>query len=58
MLYYLLIGGGLMLAAWGQALGETLMLCAVLALLLSVIKQQDLRAPSREGGGSVEKDVA
>lgn len=35
LLYYLLIGGGLMLAAWVQALGEVLMLCGVSALLLS-----------------------
>lgn len=35
LFYYLLIGGGLMLAAWGQALGETLMLCGALALLLA-----------------------
>jgi predicted MFS family arabinose efflux permease len=44
LLYYLLIGGGLMLAAWGQALGQTLLLCAVLVLMLSVIKQQDGRS--------------
>ncbi|TPG78525.1 MFS transporter [Pseudomonas arsenicoxydans] len=37
LLYYLLIGGGLMLAAWGQALGETLMLCGVAALLLALV---------------------
>lgn len=36
LLYYLLIGGGLMLAAWGQALGETLMLCGGVALLLAL----------------------
>ncbi|SDP29050.1 Predicted arabinose efflux permease, MFS family [Pseudomonas arsenicoxydans] len=35
LLYYLFIGGGLMLVAWGQALGETLMLCGALALLLA-----------------------
>jgi predicted MFS family arabinose efflux permease len=40
LLYYLLIGGGLMLAAWGQALGETLMVCAVVALMLAWIKPQ------------------
>jgi hypothetical protein len=34
-LYYLLIGGGLILAAWSQALGETLMVCGALALLLA-----------------------
>ena len=34
LLYYLLIGGGLMLVSWGQALGETLMLCGAAALLL------------------------
>lgn len=37
LLYYLLIGGGLMLAAWGQALGETLMLCGAAALLLTLV---------------------
>ncbi|MBK5414351.1 MFS transporter [Pseudomonas sp. TH31] len=35
LMYYLLIGGGLMLVAWSQALGETLMLCGALALLLA-----------------------
>ncbi|WCM49848.1 multidrug effflux MFS transporter [Pseudomonas sp. WJP1] len=53
LLYYLLIGGGLMLAAWGQALGQTLLLCAVLALMLSAIKWRDARVTSRDG-----KDVA
>ncbi|MNG31383.1 hypothetical protein D3C84_1171710 [compost metagenome] len=51
MLYYLLIGGGLMLAAWGQALGETLMACGVLALLLAGIKRHDARRP-------VDRDIA
>ncbi|MHC8391263.1 MFS transporter [Pseudomonas sp. MDT2-39-1] len=36
LLYYLLIGGGLMLAAWGQALGITLVLCGAFALLLVI----------------------
>ena len=40
LLYYLLIGGGLMLAAWGQALGGTLMACAVVAWMLAWIKPQ------------------
>ncbi|PYY69458.1 MFS transporter [Pseudomonas jessenii] len=40
LLYYLLIGGGLMLAAWGQALGGTLMVCAVVAWILAWIKPQ------------------
>ncbi|MBV7550450.1 MFS transporter [Pseudomonas sp. PDM26] len=40
LLYYLLIGGGLMLVAWGQALGETLMVCAVVAWMLAWIKPQ------------------
>ncbi|VVO32229.1 MFS transporter [Pseudomonas fluorescens] len=40
LLYYLLIGGGLLLVAWGQALGETLMLCGALALLLAGIRQR------------------
>ncbi|MCU1751635.1 MFS transporter [Pseudomonas sp. 6D_7.1_Bac1] len=35
LMYYLLIGGGLMLAAWSQALGWTLLICGVLAVLLS-----------------------
>lgn len=46
LLYYLLIGGGLMLAAWGQALGETLMLCGVAALLLASIPQR-MASPRR-----------
>jgi MFS family permease len=58
LLYYLLIGGGLMLVAWGQALGQTLLLCALLVLMLSGIKQQEARVTSREGGGTVGKDVA
>jgi len=40
LLYYLLIGGGLMLAAWAQALGGTLMVCAVVAWMLAWIKPQ------------------
>jgi len=34
--YNLLIGAGLMLAAWTQALGETLMICNLLALSLAI----------------------
>lgn len=34
LFYYLLIGAGLMLAAWSQALGETLIACGALALLV------------------------
>jgi MFS family permease len=34
--YYLLIGGALMLAAWSQALGWTLIVCGVLAVCLTV----------------------
>ena len=40
LLYYMLIGGGLLLVGWGQALGETLMLCGALALLLAGIRQR------------------
>ncbi|WP_339501291.1 MFS transporter [Pseudomonas silesiensis] len=40
LLYYLLIGGGLLLVGWSQALGETLMLCGALALLLAGIRQR------------------
>ena len=36
LFYYLLIGGGLMMAAWSQALGETLMICNLLALSLAI----------------------
>ncbi|KIH82935.1 MFS transporter [Pseudomonas batumici] len=35
LLYYLLIGVGMMLAAWSQALGLTLLSCAALGLLLA-----------------------
>ncbi|MHC8287848.1 MFS transporter [Pseudomonas sp. XS1P51] len=42
LLYYLLIGGGLMLAAWGQALGETLMVCGALALLLASVESKPI----------------
>lgn len=40
LLYYLLIGGGLMLAAWAQALGATLMVCGALAVLLTSVKSK------------------
>jgi len=40
LMYYLLIGGGLMLVAWFQALGETLMVCAGLSLVLALAKQR------------------
>lgn len=36
LMYYLLIGAGLMLAGWFQALGETLITCSVVALLLTI----------------------
>ncbi len=35
LFYYLLIGAGLMLAGWSQALGETLIVCSAGALLLT-----------------------
>ncbi|PWE40842.1 MFS transporter [Pseudomonas prosekii] len=40
LMYYLLIGGGLMLVAWFQALGETLMVCAGFSLVLALAKQR------------------
>ncbi|WP_180699670.1 MFS transporter [Pseudomonas crudilactis] len=36
LMYYLLIGTGLMLAGWSQALGETLIVCSAVALLLTI----------------------
>lgn len=36
LMYYLLIGVGLMLAGWFQALGETLIGCGTVALLLTI----------------------
>jgi len=36
LLYYLMIGTALALAAWGQALGWTLVVCATIALLLCI----------------------
>ncbi|WP_053185931.1 MFS transporter [Pseudomonas thivervalensis] len=36
LFYYLLIGGALLLAAWSQALGWTLILCGALAVCLTV----------------------
>ncbi|QVW21602.1 MFS transporter [Pseudomonas hormoni] len=42
LLYYLLIGGGLMLVAWAQALGATLMVCGALALLLTSVKSRSI----------------
>lgn len=35
LMYYLMIGSGLWLAAWGQSLGLTLLVCGALTLLLS-----------------------
>ena len=40
LMYYLLIGGGLMLVGWFQALGETLMVCAGFSLVLALAKQR------------------
>lgn len=37
LLYYLVIGAGLTLAAWGQALGWTLLVCALTALWLGLM---------------------
>ncbi|MBP5954167.1 MFS transporter [Pseudomonas anatoliensis] len=36
LIYYLLIGAGMMLAGWSQALGETLIVCSAVALLLTI----------------------
>ncbi|MBP5943554.1 MULTISPECIES: multidrug effflux MFS transporter [unclassified Pseudomonas] len=36
LIYYLLIGAGMMLAGWSQALGETLIGCSAVALLLTI----------------------
>ncbi len=36
VIYYLLIGAGMMLAGWSQALGETLIACSAVALLLTI----------------------
>ena len=36
LIYYLLIGAGMMLAGWSQALGETLIACSAVALLLTI----------------------
>ncbi|MFJ7315640.1 multidrug effflux MFS transporter [Pseudomonas sp. NPDC098747] len=36
LIYYLLIGVGMMLAGWSQALGETLIACSAVALLLTI----------------------
>ncbi|VVN13801.1 multidrug effflux MFS transporter [Pseudomonas fluorescens] len=36
LMYYLLIGVGLMLAGWFQAIGETLIACSAVALLLTI----------------------
>ncbi|RAI67214.1 MFS transporter [Pseudomonas fluorescens] len=57
LLYYLLIGGGLMLAAWAQTLSGTLMSCGALALLLVGIRRYAGSA-TREAGRPVEKDIA
>ncbi|MBB1616668.1 MULTISPECIES: MFS transporter [unclassified Pseudomonas] len=40
LFYYLLIGAGLLLVGWGQALGPTLGLCGVAALLLCLVRRR------------------
>ena len=40
LFYYLLIGAGLLLVGWGQALGPTLGLCGVAALLLCLMRRR------------------
>ena len=40
LFYYLLIGAGLLLVGWGQALGPTLGLCGVAALLLCLARRR------------------
>ena len=39
LFYYLLIGGGLALAGWGQDLAITLLICSLGSLLLSFSRQ-------------------
>lgn len=40
LLYYLLIGVGMLLAAWSQALGLTLLVCGSLGLLLALMPRE------------------
>lgn len=51
LLYYLLIGAGLLLVGWGQALGPSLMLCGVGALLLSLGAWRQGVHGAADGGG-------
>ncbi|NBF13450.1 MFS transporter, partial [Pseudomonas sp. Fl4BN1] len=41
LFYYLLIGAGLLLVGWGQALGPSLILCGAVALLLSLVRARN-----------------
>lgn len=50
LFYYLLIGGALMLAAWTQALGWTLILCGALAVCLTVSQARPLKRRSSQTG--------
>jgi MFS family permease len=50
LFYYLLIGGALMLAAWLQALGWTLIVCGALATSLTVRPSRSFKRQSSHGG--------
>ncbi len=49
LLYYLLMGVGMLLAAWSQALGLTLLACGVLGLLLALMPRE-YRVPATTCG--------
>jgi len=50
LMYYLMIGAGMLLTGWGQSLGNTLLVCGGIALLLSISGRDGLSvSPVRLG---------
>lgn len=48
LLYYLMLGGGLVLAAWSQALGLVLVCCGVVAVPLAIASHRQALAASED----------
>lgn len=42
LMYYLLLGGGLVLAGWGQNLAAVLLICSVATLCINLFRHRDV----------------
>jgi Bcr/CflA subfamily drug resistance transporter len=50
LLYYLMLGGGLVVTAWGQRLGLTLVCCGIASVCLAIAPQREALVANRAKG--------